>query len=245
MISASDFSGWGSLNDAARKPAPPPSGSDPVPVADSSAPESANWASAPGRLWTILCIEDDPECSLLIGEELKERGFSVVVAHDGEEGLALLLNSSVDLVLSDINMPGMSGFDVLEKFKQLAPDSPIPFVFLTGLGDREDEIAGRMLGADDYVRKPVDFEMLQTIIAARLRGAAPLVPGSTSGPLSDREREALTWAARGKTREEIGHIMNITKRTVEFHLDNAQIKLGVKTRIEAAVRATIQGLIDP
>ena len=169
----------------------------------------------------------------------------LVVAHDGEEGLSLLLNSSVDLVLSDINMPGMSGFEVLEKFKELAPDSPIPFIFLTGLGDRDDEIAGRMLGADDYVRKPVDFEILQTIIAARLRGAAPLVPGSTSGALSDREREALTWAARGKTREEIGHIMNITKRTVEFHLDNAQIKLGVKTRIEAAVRASIQGLIDP
>ena len=122
MISASDFSGWGALNNAARKPAPPPSGSEPIPVADSSAPESANWASAPGRLWTILCIEDDPECSLLIGEELNERGFSVVVAHDGEEGLALLLNSSVDLVLSDINMPGMSGFEVLEKFKQLAPE---------------------------------------------------------------------------------------------------------------------------
>ena len=165
---------------------------------DSSAPESGNRASAPGRLWTIPCIEDDPECSSLIGEELKERGFAVVVAHDGEEGLSLLLNSSVDLVLSDINMPGMSGFEVLEKFKELAPDSPIPFIFLTGLGDREDEIAGRMLGADDYVRKPVDFEILQTIIAARLRGAAPLVPGSTSGALSGREREALTWQdARG------------------------------------------------
>jgi DNA-binding NarL/FixJ family response regulator len=245
MISASEIFQWRPVSDAARKPAPPPSGTEPIPVADSSAPESANRASAPGRLWTILCIEDDPECSSLIGEELKERGFSVVVAHDGEEGLSLLLNSSVDLVLSDINMPGMSGFEVLEKFKELAPDSPIPFIFLTGLSDREDEIAGRMLGADDYVRKPVDFEILQTIIAARLRGVAPLLAGSTSNALSDREREALTWAARGKTREEIGHIMNITKRTVEFHLDNAQIKLGVKTRIEAAVRATIQGLIDP
>ena len=157
MISASDFFQWRPMSDAARRPAPPPSGTEPIPVADSSAPESGNRASAPGRLWTILCIEDDPECSSLIGEELKERGFAVVLAHDGEEGLSLLLNSSVDLVLSDINMPGMSGFEVLEKFKELAPDSPIPFIFLTGLSDREDEIAGRMLGADDYVRKPVDF----------------------------------------------------------------------------------------
>jgi DNA-binding response OmpR family regulator len=245
MISPSDFTQWRPVSDAARKPVPPPSGTESRPVEDYSAPEKANPTSVPARLWRILCIEDDPDCSSLIGEELKERGFSVVVARDGEEGLNLLLNSDVDLVLSDINMPRMSGFEVLEKFRALAPDSAIPFIFLTGLGEREDEIAGRMLGADDYIRKPIDFEILEAIIAARLRGAGQLVLGSTSNTLSDREREALTWAARGKTREEIGHIMNITKRTVEFHLDNAQIKLGVKTRIEAAVRATIQGLIDP
>jgi len=55
----------------------------------------------------------------------------------------------------------------------------------------------------------------------------------------------LTWVARGKTRDEIAEIMCIAKRTVEFHIDNAQSKLGVQSRVEAAVKATILGLIDP
>ena len=138
MISAPDFFQWRPASDAARKPAPPPFGTEPIPGRDSFASESGNRASAPGRSSTILCIEDDPQCSSLIGEELKERGFSVLVAHDGEQGLSLLLNSSVDLVLSDINMPGMSGFEVLEKFRELAPELAIPFIFLTGLADRGD-----------------------------------------------------------------------------------------------------------
>jgi DNA-binding CsgD family transcriptional regulator len=63
--------------------------------------------------------------------------------------------------------------------------------------------------------------------------------------MSEREIEALTWVARGKTRDEIAEIMCIAKRTVEFHIDNAQSKLGVQSRVEAAVKATILGLIDP
>jgi DNA-binding response OmpR family regulator len=245
MTSVQDFSQWRPGADAARKPVPPPSGTESSPVADESATESANPTNAPARTRRILCIEDDPECSALIREELEERGFSVVVAHDGLQGFGLLLKSQVDLVLCDVSMPRMSGFEVLEKFKELAPDSEIPFIFLTGLSDREDELAGRELGADDYVKKPIDFDILQAIINARLRGVAPLALASTNNVLSEREIKALTWAARGKTREEIGEIMNIAKRTVEFHLENAQLKLGVQTRIEAAVKATILGLIDP
>ncbi|MGA8169333.1 MAG: response regulator transcription factor [Methylocystis sp.] len=195
----------------------------------------------------ILCIEDDPECASLIREELKERGFEVAVAHDGRAGLSKLQELKVDLVLADVNMPEMSGFEVLERLKEFSTDlAKIPFVFVTGLSDHESEMAGRMLGADDYVRKPIDFDILQTIIDARLAGVARLRVGRRSGDtMSDREIEALTWVARGKTRDEIAEIMCISKRTVEFHIDNAQTKLGVQSRVEAAVKATILGLIDP
>jgi DNA-binding NarL/FixJ family response regulator len=117
---------------------------------------------------------------------------------------------------------------------------------VTGLSDYESEIAGRTLGADDYVKKPIDFDILQTIIDARLAGVARLRLGRRTGDtMSEREIEALTWVARGKTRDEIAEIMCIAKRTVEFHIDNAQSKLGVQSRVEAAVKATILGLIDP
>src|SRR5439155_7550095 len=121
----------------------------------------------------ILCIEDDRETAALIAEELVERGFEVSIAHDGREGLAAILKNMPDLVLSDISMPVMSGFEVLERLTSLEPRfSKMPFVFLTALTDRENELKGRQLGADDYVTKPIDFDVLATIITARLAGVA-------------------------------------------------------------------------
>lgn len=191
----------------------------------------------------ILCIEDDRETASLIEEELREAGYQVELAYDGHNGLAAILAGSPDLVLSDISMPVMSGFDVLQRLTSLAPRfSDIPFIFLTALADRESELKGRRLGADDYVTKPIDFEILGTIIAARLAGIARMerLPHAR---LSEREAEILAWIARGKTSSEIGDILGLAKRTVDFHADAARAKLGVSTRTEAAVKATIQGII--
>src|SRR5580704_4677121 len=116
----------------------------------------------------ILCIEDDRETAALIAEELVDRGYEVAVAHDGREGLAGIFKIMPDLVLCDISMPVMSGFEVLERLIALAPRfSKMPFIFLTALTDRESELKGRQLGADDYITKPIDFEMMAAIIKAR------------------------------------------------------------------------------
>jgi len=194
----------------------------------------------------ILCIEDDRETAALVAEDLTERGFQVAVAHGGEEGFAAILRARPDLVLCDVNMPGMSGFEVLERLTELGPRfRDMPFVFLTALGDRANELHGRRLGADDYVTKPIDFDVLAAILANRLarvaRSAAALPPVD----LSDREIEALTWSARGKTSQEIAQILSLSKRTVDFHIENARQKLGVATRVEAAVRAAMGRLIEP
>src|SRR6516162_6223739 len=86
----------------------------------------------------ILCIEDDRETAGLIAEELFDRGYEVTIAHDGRGGLAAILRVMPDLVLSDISMPAMSGFELLERLTALAPRfSNMPFVFLTALTDRE------------------------------------------------------------------------------------------------------------
>jgi DNA-binding NarL/FixJ family response regulator len=113
------------------------------------------------------------------------------------------------------------------------------------LSDRENELKGRHLGADDYVTKPIDFDVLATIITARLAGIArmELWPGRIA--LNDREIETLTWAARGKTSAEIAHILGLSKRTVDFHIDNARGKLGAATRTEAVMKAADGGLIEP
>ena len=194
----------------------------------------------------ILCIEDDRETAALIAEELVDRGFEVIVAYDGQEGFAAILKTMPDLVLSDISMPAMSGFEVLEKLTALAPRfGNVPFLFLTALTDRDNELRGRQLGADDYVTKPIDFDVLFAIITARLTRVARSEVWPKLVDLNDREIETLTWAARGKTSAEIAKILGLSKRTVDFHIDNARDKLGVATRIQAAVKAASGRLIDP
>jgi DNA-binding response OmpR family regulator len=194
----------------------------------------------------ILCIEDDRETAALIAEELVDRGYDVTVAHDGREGLAAILRTMPDLVLSDISMPVISGFELLERLIALAPRfSKMPFVFLTALTDRDNELRGRQLGADDYVTKPIDFELLATIISARLAGVARTGLWPKAVGLNDREVEVLTWVARGKTSAEIAQIIGLTKRTVDFHIDNARGKLGAATRTEAVIKATTGRLIEP
>jgi DNA-binding response OmpR family regulator len=200
----------------------------------------------PERPSKILCIEDDRETAALIAEELIDRGYAVTVAHDGREGLAAILKTMPDLVLCDISMPVMSGFELLERLVALAPRfSKMPFVFLTALTDRDDELKGRQLGADDYVTKPIDFEMLVAIINSRLAGVARNELWPKAIALNEREVEVLTWAARGKTSTEIGQILGLTKRTVDFHIDNAREKLGAATRTEAAIKAATGRLIEP
>ena len=194
----------------------------------------------------ILCIEDDFETAELIVEDLVDRGYEAVVAYDGHEGFSAILRERPDLVLCDISLPTMSGFEVLERLNAISPRlGAMPFVFLTALSDRENELHGRRLGADDYITKPIDFDMLGTIIDARLVRAGQRADWSKQIELNDREIETLTWAARGKTSAEIAQFLGLSKRTVDFHIDNARAKLGVATRIEAAIKATSGGIIKP
>src|SRR5450631_2998450 len=119
----------------------------------------------------ILCIEDDREAAALIVEELVDQGFEPITAHNGREGFDAILKHMPDLVLCDVNMPVMSGFEVLERLNDMAPQvGRVPFVFLTAMSDRENELRGRRLGADDFVVKPIDFDVLNAIITDRLAG---------------------------------------------------------------------------
>jgi DNA-binding NarL/FixJ family response regulator len=194
----------------------------------------------------ILCIEDDRETSALIAEDLRERGFEVLCAFGGEEGFAAILRSHPDLVLCDVSMPGITGFEVLSRLSQLSPRIALtPFVFLTALADRDSQLQGRQLGADDYITKPIDFDLLAAIVQNRLGQSARSSAASDRVELTEREIEVLTWSARGKTSHEMAQILSLSKRTVDFHIENARQKLGVATRVEAAVKAAIDRLIEP
>jgi DNA-binding response OmpR family regulator len=195
---------------------------------------------------TILCIEDDRETAAVLAEELTDRGFMVKTVYDGEAGLRAIFEVKPDLVLCDISLPLMSGFEILERLTAITPRFRyMPFVFLTAFTDRDSELKGRQLGADDYVTKPIDFEVLNAIIVARLSRVSRTAFWPTEVSLNEREIETLTWAARGKTSSEIAQIIGLSKRTVDFHLDNARVKLDASTRVEAAIKAASVRIIEP
>jgi DNA-binding response OmpR family regulator len=194
----------------------------------------------------VLCIDDDRETAGLIAEELVDRGFRVSIAYDGEEGFQAILTETPDIALVDVSMPVLSGFDLLQRLHGIAPRcGNMPFLYLTALSDRANELKGRQLGADDYITKPIDFEILTSIINARLSRVARAAVAPRIAELTDREAETLTWAARGKTSSEIGTILGLTKRTVDFHIDNARQKLNATSRMHAAVKAAAGQLIEP
>jgi len=194
----------------------------------------------------ILCIEADGETASLIVTQLADRDFEVSVARDGQEGFVAILKDKPDLVLCDVGVPIMSGFEVLARLTEIAPRlGHIPFVFLSAHADRESELRGRQLGADDFITKPIDFDVLATIVNARLAGVARTKLWPQLVRLNDREIEVLTWVARGKTSAKIARKLRVAKRTVDFHIVNVRLKLRAATRTGAAIRAASSGLIKP
>lgn len=116
---------------------------------------------------TILVIEDDTSILRGLVDNLKFEGNTVLSAREGEEGLQLALQERPDLVLLDIMLPGLSGYDICRKLKQEKPDLPI--IMLTARGQEVDKVAGLDLGADDYVTKPFSVPELMARIRAVLR----------------------------------------------------------------------------
>jgi len=119
-------------------------------------------------LETVLVIDDDPGLASLLGEFLGTRGLSVTTAAGGPTGLARLRAGGVDLVVLDVMMPGMDGFEVLREIRR---DSRIPVIMLTARGDDTDRIVGLEMGADDYLSKPFNPRELLARIRAVLRRA--------------------------------------------------------------------------
>ncbi len=118
----------------------------------------------------ILVVEDEKALRDDIVEELQEAGYRTLAACSGDEALDLLAEISPDLLLCDITMPGLDGYDVLRVIRSLRPElSTVPFVFLTAMSEPYEVIKGKLRGADDYLVKPVDYDLMLATIAARVR----------------------------------------------------------------------------
>ena len=129
----------------------------------------------------VLIIDDDFELCSLVSEYLEPEGFRVESVHDGETGLQRALNGNYLLVVLDVMLPGMSGFDVLRRIRAT---SRVPVLLLTARGEDVDRIVGLEIGADDYLPKPFNPRELVARIRAVLRrtSADPKGVGSARPP---------------------------------------------------------------
>jgi DNA-binding response OmpR family regulator len=115
----------------------------------------------------ILVIDDDPAVTSLLKRGLSYEGFAVATAKSGVEGLAIAREHPSDLVILDVMMPGLNGFEVLQRLR--AADERLPVLMLTARDAPADQVQGLESGADDYVMKPFTFEVLLARIHALLR----------------------------------------------------------------------------
>jgi signal transduction histidine kinase len=128
---------------------------------------------------TILVIEDAESLRTLVSDHLELEGINVLAACNGREGLQQALVYKPDLIISDIMMPDIDGFDVLQSLRENPVTETIPVIFLTALSGREDMRRGMSLGADDYLIKPFSHPELMTAIKARLKRQAALTSAHT------------------------------------------------------------------
>lgn len=203
-----------------------------------------------GPVEKILVIDDDAKMRRQIAALLAAEGYATLEAHNGREGVTLAQSEKPDLIVCDITMPEMNGHRVLQALREQVTTAHVPFIFLTGWGEKEDLRAGMNLGADDYLVKPVEPADLLAAVQARLRrrkqaGAGQRATAADATPealvqalgLTPREGEILSWVVQGKTNPEIGMILGIQLTTVKKHLESTFVKLGVENRTAAVTLA--------
>lgn len=114
----------------------------------------------------VIVIEDEKELRQLIVDELEDAGHEALEAGDGAAGLTAIIEQSPDVIISDIGMPKMDGFELKQKLQTLPKHSPTPFLFLSALAFQQAIDKGADVGADHYFTKPVNFDDLLSRIDA-------------------------------------------------------------------------------
>lgn len=118
---------------------------------------------------TILIVDDEPDILELLSYNLRKEGFAVLQGNNGKQGLMLATEHLPDVIVLDIMMPEMDGFETCKALRAHPPTAHIPVIFLTAKSGEIDEILGLELGADDFIQKPISPRLLVSRIKARIR----------------------------------------------------------------------------
>lgn len=214
------------------------------------------------RVRNIIIVEDDEDIADSIRYNLDREGFRVRVAVTGEEALSLILNGPPSLILLDLNLPGMNGFEICRRLREEPSTATIPILMLTARADETDKVLGLNMGADDYITKPFSMRELVARVNAAIRrsegsrvdrpvfdnGALRIDPSTFQVSYQDcevrltrKEFALLSELARNQgrvmTRETLldrvwGMNYFGDSRTLDVHIRRLRLKLGDPALIE-------------
>ena len=163
----------------------------------------------------VLVIDDVPEVAQIVSATLQVAGFVPLVALDGRTGLDLARKEHPDLILCDIHMPDLDGYDTLKALRQDEPTATTPFIFLSGMGDRPDVRRGMELGADDYLAKP--FTATELVATVRTRLAKKEELDRQTEKRLDEVRGSITLALPHELRTPLVGILGLSSILIEDH----------------------------
>jgi two-component system, sensor histidine kinase and response regulator len=163
----------------------------------------------------VLVIDDSPEIRMIIEETLGMFGFATLSAEDGERGVDLARTELPDLIICDVQMPKMNGFETFAKLRENEATAAIPFMFLSGAVDRPQVRRGMEMGADDYLTKPFTPSELLAAVNARLEKKAEIERQSEKK--LDELRGKMTLALPHELRTPLNGIMGLASILIDDH----------------------------
>ena len=197
----------------------------------------------------LLVVDDDPGLLRAVAETLRAEGYEVTTARRGAEALGYIAQSLPDLIVSDIRMPGMDGYELARNLRASARARLLPIVFLTAKDETADRIAGFRSGVDAYLTKPFEPDELIAVVAnilkriesthaeiARLFGRTDV---GEQEPAQDEDLTGAEWrvaeaVSRGLSNKEIAAEFNLSLRTIEGHISRILDKKHFSNRVEIA-----------
>ncbi len=189
---------------------------------------------------SILLIEDDPDMSEMLNQYLTNLGYSVSIANWGGDGVRLSQQDNPDLVLLDIRLPDIDGFEVYRQLRTRRNTHTLPVIFLTERDQRSDRLQGLAMGATDYITKPFDIQEL----GLRIRNTLDAVSWQT-------QRNAITGLPEGEfVTRQMASLLNVPDRAMlrvqAFGLDDFAERFGFVAADDVlrAISLTIERIVD-
>ncbi len=196
----------------------------------------------------LLVVDDEPNLLRAVAAVLRGEGFEISTARSGKEALVAVARNLPDLIVSDVRMPGMDGFELARRLRHAPNFALLPIVFLTAKDETEDRVEGFRAGVDAYLTKPFEPDELVAVInnilqrverthstIARLVGnEQPETVFVRDEELTEAEWRVASLVARGLSNKEIALELNLSIRTIENHVSRILAKKNFSNRVEIA-----------